>query len=89
MNSGDGENDLALMRAVLEKAGVEIRSEPCGGEGGLVRMGDRSIVFVPLHSPKPHAQRVYLDSIKKLASSLGHIPPRIRQLLGEEDWNGK
>jgi len=88
MNAAGADDDLVLLRAVLDKAGVEIRSETCGGEGGLVRLGDRNIVFVPLHSAQPHIRQLYCDSIKKLAASLGHIPPRVRQLLGEEDWDG-
>jgi hypothetical protein len=87
MNVDRIEEDIAMLRAALEKAGVDIRTETCNGEGGLVRLGDRAIVFVPLHSPKAHQRRLYLDSIKKLSPSMGHIQPRIRQLLGEEDWD--
>jgi hypothetical protein len=87
MKTDRSEDDLTVLRSVLEKAGVEIRSENCSGEGGLVRMGDRLIVFVPLHSAKPHMMRLFLDSVKKLSGSLGHVPPRVRQLLGEEDWH--
>jgi hypothetical protein len=43
---------------------------------------------VPLQSSKAHQQTLFIDSIKKIKVSLNHIPPRIRQLLGEEDWNG-
>ena len=86
MNAAPSDNDGPLLRAVLENAGVEIRLADCGGEGGLVRIGDRSIVFVPVNSSHAHQQTLYLDSIKKLSASLGHIPPRVRQLLGEEDW---
>ena len=88
MNVPNADDNRVLLRSILEKAGVEIRSETCGGEGGLVRLGDRIIVFVPLNSTKPHEERLYLDSIKKLSASIGHIPPRVRQLLGEEDWDG-
>ncbi len=87
MNADRCAEDLAVLRAVLEKAGVEIRSENCAGEGGLVRMGGRLIVFVPLHSADAHVLRLFLDSVNKLAGSLGHVPPRVRQLLGEEDWH--
>ena len=88
MNADCSDSDLALLRATLENAGVEIRPADCEGEGGLVRIGDRVIVFVPLRSSKAHQQTLYIDSIKKIAVSLNYIPPRIRQLLGEEDWNG-
>jgi hypothetical protein len=88
MTANRDEEDLAVLRLALEKAGVEIRSENCAGEGGLVRMEGRLIVFVPLHSTERHMTRLFLDSIKKLAGSLGHLPPRVRQLLGEEDWHG-
>jgi hypothetical protein len=88
VNLPNADDNRMLLRSVLEKAGVEIRSETCGGEGGLVRLGDRIFVFVPLNSTKPHEERLYLDSIKKLAASIRHIPPRVRQLLGEEDWDG-
>jgi hypothetical protein len=86
MNSAPSEDDLALLRAVLEKAGVEIRAADIGGEGGLVRIGDRMVVFVPLHCAVSHRQTLFIDSIRKLADLLVHIPPRVRQLLGEEDW---
>jgi hypothetical protein len=87
MTADRSEEDLAVLRMVLEKAGVEIRSENCAGEGGLVRMENRLIVFVPLHCTKQHMTRLFLDSVKKLAGSLGHVPPRVRHLLGEEDWH--
>ena len=80
------EDDLLLLQSTLENAGVEIRSETYGGEGGLVRIGDRHIVFVPVHAPGAHVRALYLDSIRKLMASLTHVPPRVRQLLGEEDW---
>jgi hypothetical protein len=86
MNAEGMENDCALLRATLENAGVEIRSESCG-DGGLVRMDGRYIVFTPLCSSNAQLQQIYIHSIKKLAASLVHIPPRVRQLLGEEDWN--
>jgi hypothetical protein len=88
LNVPDRDDDRMLLRSVLEKAGVEIRLETLSGEGGLVRVGEHCIVFVPLHCTKPHEERLYLDSIKKLSALLGHIPPRVRQLLGEEDWDG-
>ena len=86
MNAAPSDADLNLLRAVLENAGVEIRRADCGGEGGLVRIGDRMVVFVPLKSSPTHQQTLYVDSIRKLSPSLGHIPPRVRLLLGEEDW---
>jgi hypothetical protein len=88
MNTDPCDSDIALLRAVLENAGVEIRSANCEGEGGLVRISDRVIVFVPLQCSKEHQQTLFINSIKKIKGSLNHIPPRIRQLLGEEDWNG-
>jgi hypothetical protein len=86
MKPAPSDDDLALTRSVLEKAGVEIRTADCGGEGGLVRINDRLTVFVPLRSSASHRQALFIDSIRKLAESLGHIPPRVRQLLGEEEW---
>jgi hypothetical protein len=86
MSAAPSEDDLALLCAVLEKAAVEIRGADVAGEGGLVRINDHMIVFVPRRSSAAHRQKLYIDSIRKLAESLGHIPPRVRQLLGEEDW---
>jgi hypothetical protein len=81
--SGD---DCALLRMTLENAGVEIRTEACDG-GGIVRMDGRYIVFVPLTSTSAQMMEIYLHSIRKLAASLVHIAPRVRRLLGEEDWD--
>ncbi len=89
MNPAHFEDDLALLRVTLEKCGVEVRSERCGGEGGMVRIGDRLAVFVPTDCPKTRILHIYCAAIKKLigAHDSLHVPPRIRQLLGEEDWS--
>jgi hypothetical protein len=80
--------DCALLRATLENHGVEIRIEKCDGDGGLVRLGDRHALFVPSSCSETSRIALYLESIKKIAGPHAHLPPRVRQLLGEEDWNG-
>jgi hypothetical protein len=87
MNAAPPDPDFVLLVRTLETCGVEIRTEKCDGEGGLVRIKDRHVLFFPVHSPIEHKKKVCLDAIQKLMHPHMHIAPRIRKLLGEEEWN--
>lgn len=79
--------DFTLLVRTLENCGVEIRTEKCEGEGGLVRIQDRHVLFLSVYSPIEHKKKVCLDAIRKLMHPRMHVAPRIRKLLGEEEWD--
>ncbi len=89
MSPFSSDDDCALLLRTLENGGVEIRIEKCEGDGGLVRRGDRYTLFVPANSPSQLRRGLYLNSIRKLSALRIPLSPRVRQLLGEEEWNGK
>jgi len=80
-------DDCALLRTALENGGVELRFEQCES-GGLARLAGRLVLFIPEGSRDKQRMELYLDALKKLAPTGMHLQPRIRQLLGEEEWNG-
>jgi hypothetical protein len=88
MNAAPSDSDFVLLVQTLENRGVEIRTEKCDGEGGLVRIQDRHVLFLPEHSPVEHKKKLCLDAIKKLMRGNMHLLPRVRKLLGEEEWGG-
>ena len=80
--------DITLLYKTLDKLGIEIRRGMFDGDGGLVKMEDRYILFLRT-GVQPHREKeVMLDAIRKLGPSAVHVPPRVRELLGEDDWNG-
>jgi hypothetical protein len=87
MNAAPSDPDFVLLVQTLENCGIEIRIEKCDGEGGLVRIQDRHVLFLPIHSPIEHKKKVCLDAIRKIMHGTMHIAPRIRKLLGEEEWD--
>ena len=87
MNAAPSDPDFVLLVQTLENCGIEIRIEKCDGEGGLVRIQDRHVLFLPVHSPIEHKKKVCLDAIQKIMHGNMHIAPRIRKLLGEEEWD--
>ena len=80
-------NDCALLSAALEQAGVEIRFEACE-TGGLARVGGRFTLFIPKGLSETRQCSLYADALKKIDLSHLRLQPRVRQLLGEEDWHG-
>jgi hypothetical protein len=79
--------DTVLLLQTLDKMGVEIRRGIFDSPGGLVRMEERYILF--LHDTVSPAQEkeLCLDAIRKMGPSAVHVPPRVRELLGEDDWD--
>jgi hypothetical protein len=81
------EDDRILCIRTLEKAGVEIRIGNLESDGGLVKLADVLVLFIQKNIPLQRECTVYLLAIQKLGTDMVHIPPRIRALLGEEEWD--
>ncbi len=78
--------DLAILLATLEKMGVEIRRGALDTDGGLVRMNDQHILFLRNGISGAREKELMLDAIRKMGHAAVHVPPRVRELLGEDDW---
>jgi hypothetical protein len=78
--------DLALLMQTLERLGVEVRQEPCDSNGGLVRVRDKRVLFLDSAGDAETRKRMCLDALRRLDLGGVHVPPRIRALLGEEEW---
>jgi hypothetical protein len=52
-------------------------------------MEERYILF--LHDTVSPAQEkeLCLDAIRKMGPSAVHVPPRVRELLGQDDWDNR
>jgi hypothetical protein len=82
--------DAVLLLRTLENMGVEIRRGSFDSPGGLVRVEDRYILFLRTGITPAVEKGLCLDAVKKMGSSAVHLPPRVRELLGEDGWgNGK
>jgi hypothetical protein len=81
------DRDLDLLMRTLDEWGVTIRTEQCDGEGGLVRIKDRHILFLPINGSAQQKKQICLAAIGKLMHQNAHVAPRIRKLLGEEEWS--
>lgn len=81
--------DLSLLLRTLDKMGVEIRRGVFDSEGGLVRMEDRYILFLHNAVVPQREKELCLDAIRKMGPGAVHVPPRVRALLGENDWDNK
>jgi hypothetical protein len=79
-------DDISLCLNVLESAGVEIRFEPVEGDGGMVKVGGKYFFFVNERTAPEETLDNCIAALKKLDSALLHLPPRVRELLGEESW---
>ena len=83
MNSSD---DINLFLSALESAGVEVRLEPVEGSGGLVKMGGKFIFFISNKAAPEETLDNCIAALKRFDHAALHIPPRIRELLGEDGW---
>jgi hypothetical protein len=82
--------DTLLLLHTLDNMGVEIRRGIFDSAGGLARIGDRYILFLPDTVSTSQEKELCLDAVKKMGSSSVHVSPRVRFLLGEDEWeNGK
>jgi hypothetical protein len=79
-------DDKTLVLHALENAGVEVRVEPCESAGGMVRMAGRRIFFVNPNAASEDVVALGIAALKKLDTDAMHLPPRIRELLGDDAW---
>ena len=79
-------DDVSLCLTVLENAGVEIRFEPVEGGGGMVKIGGKHLFFVNERAAPEDTLDNCVAALKKLDSKLLHLPPRVRELLGDTGW---
>jgi hypothetical protein len=81
--------DTTLLLNTLDKMGVEIRRGIFDSPGGLVKMEDRYILFLHDAISPGQEKDLCLDAIRKMGPSAVHMPPRVRKLLGEDDWDNQ
>jgi len=80
------QSDCLLLRSILETHGIEIRIAHLDSDGGLVRLGDMQVLFLEKNISADRELIVYLDALRKLGTENMHLPPRVRALLGETEW---
>lgn len=78
--------DIILLNNALDKLGVEIRHGTFDGDGGLVKMEDRYILFLRTGVLQQREKDLMLDAIRRMGPLAVHVPPRVRELLGEDQW---
>jgi hypothetical protein len=83
------DHDLALLMRTLDGMGVEIRRGMFDGEGGLVRLGGQYVVFVREGISVGSERDLYLDALRKIGTEGVHVAPRVRELLGNDEWDKK
>lgn len=83
MNTAD---QVRLLEETLERCGIEVRVEDCDSDGGLTRLKGRAILFVNRRLTPARRMRHYVDALRKCDLGGVYLPPRIRELLGEEEW---
>ncbi len=49
-------------------------------------MEDRFTLFIRNGTTPLREKELYLDAVKRMMPSGVHLPPRVRELLGEDDW---
>jgi hypothetical protein len=78
--------DIILLVNTIDKIGIEIRRGTFDGDGGLVKMEDRYILFLRNGVVPQREKELLLDAIRKMGPLAVHVPPRVRELLGEDNW---
>ena len=86
MKNKQPDPEIILIINTLDKIGVEIRRGTFDGDGGLVKMGDRYILFLRTGVLPLREKELLLDAIRKMGPLAVHVPPRVRELLGEDQW---
>jgi hypothetical protein len=81
------DDDIVLLLHTLDKMGVETRRGVFDSSGGLTRIGDQYVLFLNDTISPGQEKELCLDAIRRMGTSSGHIPPRVRELLGENDWD--
>jgi len=74
-----------MIRA-LSECGVDIRTVTGESDGGLVKLTGCRVLFLNNRSTLEQKKECCLNALRILNAEKAHITPRIRQLLGEEDW---
>ena len=75
-----------LMMCTLSQCGVDIRTVAGEPDGGLVKLAGCRVLFLNNRSSLEQKKECCLNALRILNAEQAHLPPRIRQLLGEEDW---
>ena len=80
------DDDLRLMLRALEQLEVEVRMEHCESAGGLVRMRKRWVLLLNPFADLESRKGVCLAALGRFDTQSIHLPPRLRALLGDEEW---
>ncbi|MBD3345634.1 MAG: hypothetical protein GF401_11290 [Chitinivibrionales bacterium] len=81
------EHAFNLVKNTLEQCGVELRYEDCMGAGGLTRIKEKKIVFINKTLGIHDKITVCIDALRRMDTGNIFIPPQVRCLMGEEEWN--
>jgi hypothetical protein len=87
MKSDKPDPDTVLLLHTLDTMGVEIRRGIFDSIGGLTRIEDRYILFLHNTISPAREKELCLDAIRRMGPTSVHVPPRVRELLGEDDWD--
>jgi hypothetical protein len=80
-------NDISILERTITDAGITIRTADCYGNGGLVRINGRRELIIPDKISDLMKKELYINCIKELNADCIKMPPRARQLIGEDGWN--
>jgi hypothetical protein len=80
------DEELEMLISVLERLGVEVRMEACEGDGGLVHFSGKVVLFLNRIAAPVTWKRLCIEALRRCDTSSVHLPPRVRQMLGEGEW---
>jgi hypothetical protein len=80
------DDDLRLLERTIDNMGIEVRRGSFDSEGGLVKIKGRHVLFVRAGIGQARQRSLYLDALRALGAAAVHVPPRVRQMLGEKEW---
>jgi hypothetical protein len=80
------DEELEMLMGVLDRLGVEVRIEACEGDGGLAHFGGKSVLFLSRIAAPVTWKRLCIEALRRSNTSSVHLPPRVRQVLGEGEW---
>jgi hypothetical protein len=89
MKSDKPDPDTVLLYHALDKIGVEIRHGNFDMPEGLARIGDRYILFLRSGITPDREKELCIEAVKRMGPMALHVPPRVRELLGEDDWDNR
>jgi predicted dehydrogenase len=83
-------DEINILIKTLENMNIEVRRGYFEHHGGLVKIKDKYVIFLNEYFSVSEKKRLCLEAIKKIGNLSIYIPPKIRQMLGEDNWeNGK